>query len=991
MSRRLALLVATYEHDDPGLSRLTAPAHDAEALAEVLRDPAVAGFDVTLLVNEPHYRVGEAVGDLFDGRRSDDLVLLYFTGHGLKDEDGRLYLAMRNTRRGSLLFTSLPAEQVDQAMTGSDSRRQVLILDCCYSGAFPAGRIAKSDPQVHALERFQGRGRTVLTASDAMQYSYEGDRLSGSAVQSVFTRHLVTGLREGTADLDGDGDITVDELYRYVHDRVVDEMPQQRPKRQDDVEGRIVIARNVHWTLPAHLRNALDSPVPDDRLSALDGLAYLRRVGNETVRAKVEEQIERLAGDDSRKVSAAAELLGRGPLVTEEDVEAPLVSAPQRPEEDVPRPESGSEQPSVADLLRQRTLAGAHAAQQRVRRGAYAFGLQGIAGVLAALASALMMWGLLREGGRYTLFGTWELGRVGVYVVGTSAVALVAAILLVVPKFRGPAGAGVLLGSAAASVWGLVYFTADATSDYVFKDAARLELAGHAGLLTAGVVAALGPVRAREIAVDLRPPQAVWSWVVLGTACGVVLVGVLAPALLLHQIAGLRQVNPHPDLAHWFHAFFATGVTAAVIPLCAAVLAPRRFGHALLLGWAAVTLAVTAATYASFLGLGEPLGYVVLAGATPTVLAALATVLARWGRTIEGPPQRPRWRMLVAALVLLPALAVGGGILAGRTADRTAVTPLDVTYGKDGKTLYVTTERYWAAVADSDDPPGSISVLDAASGRTILGPVRLDAAAPDVASSDDGRYLYLAQPKTRTVTVFAAQEMEQVGSPLRLDGKPFWIEVTSDHRAWIFCSDPDEATWIDTRTTKVAERRIPLGKDWTGATVSPDGRRLYVARGTSISVIDPDTGKAVRTPIELSGKPVALTPDPVDATRVYAVVETGDPGQDDRRALVVALDTKSGIVQGMTSVPDAFQHRMVVSPDGRRLYVMHNLFDDGSVSVVDTRTMRALAKPVGVDEPPMSIAISPDGDRVWLALFRDIASFRAAAPHSVSHFAVKTP
>ena len=59
------------------------------------------------------------------------------------------------------------------------SRQKVLILDCCYSGAFPAGRLAKGDTEVHALERFHGRGRTVLTASDATQYSFEGDRAHG--------------------------------------------------------------------------------------------------------------------------------------------------------------------------------------------------------------------------------------------------------------------------------------------------------------------------------------------------------------------------------------------------------------------------------------------------------------------------------------------------------------------------------------------------------------------------------------------------------------------------------------------------------------------------------------------------------------------------------------------------------------------------------------------------------------------------------------------
>ncbi|MGW9024518.1 caspase, EACC1-associated type [Streptomyces sp. NPDC055722] len=311
MGRRLALLIATYDYEDTGLRRLTAPAHDAEALAAVLQDPDIAGFEVTTMINEPHYRVGEAIADLYRDRRRDDLTLLYFTGHGLKDDEGRLYLAMTNTQRGSLLFTSLPAEQIDQAMSTCMSRQKVLILDCCYSGAFPAGRIAKGDTDVHTLERFQGRGRTVLTASDATQYSFEGNQPHGEAGQSVFTRYLVAGLRDGSADLDGDGDITLDELYSYVHDRVVDEMPQQRPKKQDNVEGRIVIARNVNWSLPAYLRQALSSPIPNDRLSALDGLAHLHRIGNDLVRRHVTSELHRLVDDDSRVVSAAAAALLR--------------------------------------------------------------------------------------------------------------------------------------------------------------------------------------------------------------------------------------------------------------------------------------------------------------------------------------------------------------------------------------------------------------------------------------------------------------------------------------------------------------------------------------------------------------------------------------------------------------------------------------------------------------------------------------------------------
>jgi uncharacterized caspase-like protein len=215
VGRRLALIVAIYDYDDPELRRLTAPRHDAEDLAAVLGDAQIGGFTVTSMINEPHATVGAAIGDFYDGARPDDLTLLYFSGHGLKDDSGRLYLAMKDTRQRNKRWTSVTADQIDQSATDSASNQRILILDCCYAGAFPAGTRAKSDDTVHVLEKLGGRGRVVLTASDATQYSFEGDSLtSGSAPQSVFTRHLIAGLRDGTADRDNDGDITVDEGLR---------------------------------------------------------------------------------------------------------------------------------------------------------------------------------------------------------------------------------------------------------------------------------------------------------------------------------------------------------------------------------------------------------------------------------------------------------------------------------------------------------------------------------------------------------------------------------------------------------------------------------------------------------------------------------------------------------------------------------------------------------------------------------------------------------
>lgn len=80
------MLVATYHYQDADLRQLTAPGHDAEALADALRDPDIAGFEVTILLNEPNDVVRRAIGEFYRNRRRDDLTLLYVTG---RDPFGR--------------------------------------------------------------------------------------------------------------------------------------------------------------------------------------------------------------------------------------------------------------------------------------------------------------------------------------------------------------------------------------------------------------------------------------------------------------------------------------------------------------------------------------------------------------------------------------------------------------------------------------------------------------------------------------------------------------------------------------------------------------------------------------------------------------------------------------------------------------------------------------------------------------------------------------
>lgn len=205
MPLREALIIASAQYTDPLLRQLQAPAADADGLSSVLSNPDIGGFQVKQLTDRPSYEVAAAIEEFFDNRLPDDLLLLYFSGHGIKDADGRLFFATSNTRRSLLLSTAVPAAMVNDAMQRSRSRSQLLLLDCCYSGAFARGMLSKSDQGVGTVDHFYGTGRIILTASDATQYSLEADAITGTGVRSIFTETIVDGLRTGAADTNFDG------------------------------------------------------------------------------------------------------------------------------------------------------------------------------------------------------------------------------------------------------------------------------------------------------------------------------------------------------------------------------------------------------------------------------------------------------------------------------------------------------------------------------------------------------------------------------------------------------------------------------------------------------------------------------------------------------------------------------------------------------------------------------------------------------------------
>ncbi|MFD0200144.1 MULTISPECIES: caspase, EACC1-associated type [Saccharothrix] len=225
---RHALLVATGEYEDVRLSRLRAPEQDVERLAAVLEDSDVGGFTtVEVLRDRADHEIRRAVEDLLAPREADDLVLLYFSCHGLTTAARRLYFAASNTVQDRPAGTAIPRSFLNEQLEDCRASGRILLLDCCFSGAFVEGFKAAGTSVLDDV----GTGYVVMTASNAYEYAFEQDSLSLDApVASLFTDVLIEGLAGGAADLDGDGWIDVDELFKYAQAEVRGRRPDQTPQ-----------------------------------------------------------------------------------------------------------------------------------------------------------------------------------------------------------------------------------------------------------------------------------------------------------------------------------------------------------------------------------------------------------------------------------------------------------------------------------------------------------------------------------------------------------------------------------------------------------------------------------------------------------------------------------------------------------------------------------------------------------------------------------------
>ncbi|CAG6398984.1 caspase family protein [Streptomyces cocklensis] len=250
MAGREALIVTTSVYEDPRWNRLYAPGHDGNALGGVLADPDIGGYTVHYVVDEPAHVVRRRIDRFLARRRTADELLLYFSCHGVKDDDGRLYLAAADTEfdRDLLESAAVSAAFLNERLKNCRARSKVLVLDCCYSGAFDPG--AKGPPSADIAEHLGKGGTAVITSTNELQLAWEEngltDRGSTTGTMSVFTSAAVEGLRTGEADRDKDGLVSVDDLFGHVSETMKARDARQTPRLWVlGSEAAIVVARSA--------------------------------------------------------------------------------------------------------------------------------------------------------------------------------------------------------------------------------------------------------------------------------------------------------------------------------------------------------------------------------------------------------------------------------------------------------------------------------------------------------------------------------------------------------------------------------------------------------------------------------------------------------------------------------------------------------------------------------------------------------------------------
>ncbi|MGW8332557.1 caspase family protein [Streptomyces sp. NPDC055897] len=198
--------------------------------------------------------LGRAIGMAAD--EATDLLLIYYAGHGLVDDRGRLYLATHATQSQAPKYSALDVSLLREDLGGSGAAARVLILDCCFSGR-AIEVMAGEDGLVEGQLSIAGTYTITSTTANAPSYALVGERYT------AFTGALLTAL-------DSPHPLSLDEIYRSIGTDLRSRGLPRPQQRATDTAADLALVRG-----PAEPDET--SPQPGDQVRFCRDRAAIRR------------------------------------------------------------------------------------------------------------------------------------------------------------------------------------------------------------------------------------------------------------------------------------------------------------------------------------------------------------------------------------------------------------------------------------------------------------------------------------------------------------------------------------------------------------------------------------------------------------------------------------------------------------------------------------------------------------------------------------------
>ncbi|WP_369360648.1 caspase domain-containing protein [Streptomyces sp. cg2] len=250
------MLIGTGRFTDDALHHIPAVEANIRSLRAALTHPTHGLFapEHCRLVSDPadHKAVGAALS--WAAQEADDLLLVYYAGHGVLDGNGLLHLALVHTDPAHAGFTAVPIDLVKRIVGEARATSRVLLVDCCFSGR--AGS-AMAEPSHLAVGQLDWSGTYTLTSTTRNEPAHAPEGASHTA----FTGALLQALATAPA-------LTLDEVYVAVHRELTGRALPPPQRWSAGAAGSLVLMRTPAGTSggpplhPPPFQHAAPAPPP---------------------------------------------------------------------------------------------------------------------------------------------------------------------------------------------------------------------------------------------------------------------------------------------------------------------------------------------------------------------------------------------------------------------------------------------------------------------------------------------------------------------------------------------------------------------------------------------------------------------------------------------------------------------------------------------------------------------------------------------------------